>query len=266
MQPFLEPCLLGAIHYLTTQLKISTPDAITPYLEILSSLLVFLSPQQREDDIFSSMNFEQKSSRVLQILAPSILNTISQLSIDQATPVKHLLDPIVETLRPYSNQFRPEIAMSRKDTIATLRGTLSSLAQWSMGWGSGFVVPQGVDLRYLGAAVRSSGESVVVRHLVDEMWAAEGTCSFHAGFLQLLKTLTLVVVAGMFLTAPFDIGFGRETLGEKFLLMVPGKDERDGTGLEIGRSLGPLTKLVKRNIGWEDEKNENTNDEKMVLD
>jgi hypothetical protein len=181
MHPFLEPCLLGAIHYLTIQLKIATPDTISPYLEILSLLLAFLSPTQQEDDIFSTMNLEQKTSRVLQILAPSILSTISQLTIDQATPVKHHLDPIVETLRPYSNQFRPDISMNRKDIITTLRGTLSSLAQWSAGWGSGYVVPQGVDLRYLSAAVRSSGSSVVIRHVVDEMWAAEQTSAFHAG-------------------------------------------------------------------------------------
>ena len=124
------------------------------------------------------MNLEQKTSRVLQILAPSVLNTISQLTSDQAAPVKH---HIIETLQTYSNQFRPEITMNRKDIITTLRGTLSGLAQWSAGWGSGYVVPQGVDLRYLGAAVRSSGPSVVIRHLVDEMWAAEQTSAFHAG-------------------------------------------------------------------------------------
>jgi hypothetical protein len=183
MQPFLEPCLLGAINYLTTQMKIATPDSIMPYIEILSSLLVFLSPTRQEDDIFSSMNLEQKSSRVLQILAPSILQTISQLTIEQATPVKHHLDPIVEMLRTYSNQFRPDIAMSRKNTIAALRDTLSSLAQWSVGWGSG------VDLRYLGAAVRSSGENVVIRHLVDEMWAVEETCGFHAGYFLIRAML-----------------------------------------------------------------------------
>ena len=73
--------------------------------------------------------------------------------------------------------------MNRKDIITSLRGTLSSLAQWSAGWGSGYVVPQGVDLRYIGAAVRSSGSSVAIRHLVDEMWAAEQTSAFHAGTL-----------------------------------------------------------------------------------
>jgi hypothetical protein len=71
--------------------------------------------------------------------------------------------------------------MSRKDVITTLRGTLSSLAQWSAGWGSGFVVPQGVDLRYLRAAVRSSGRSIVIRNLVDEMWNTEATFAFNAG-------------------------------------------------------------------------------------
>lgn len=266
MQPFLEPCLLGAIHYLTTQLKISTPDAISPYLEILSSLLVFLSPTQQEDDIFSTMNLEQKTSRVLQILAPSILTTISQLTIDQATPVKHHLDPIVETLRPYSSQFRPDIAMNRKDTFTALRGTLLSLAQWSAGWGSGYVVPQGVDLRCIGAAVRSSGASVVIRHIVDEMWAAEQTSAFHAGTpFNNRRTNILVVVGGMFLTVPFEIGFGKESLGEIFLLMLPGKDGMDGTGMRLGRSLSPVTSLVKRIMGVENERNEKGG-EKMVVD
>jgi hypothetical protein len=184
MQPFLEPCLLGAIHYLTVQLRTSTPETIHPYLEILSSLLEFLSPTQQEDDIFSTIPMEPKTSRVLQILAPSILNTIFHLTIEQATPVKDILIPVVDTLRPYSNQFRPEIAMSRKDVITTLRGTLSSLAQWSAGWGSGFVVPQGIDLRHLRNAVRLSGSSVVIRNLLDEMWTAEANYAFHAGMTR----------------------------------------------------------------------------------
>jgi hypothetical protein len=69
----------------------------------------------------------------------------------------------------------------------------------------------------------------------------------------------------MFLTVPYEIGFGREILGEKFLVMVPGDMKQDGTGLGLGRSLGPLTKLVKRIVGWDD----NTAVEKgeeMVLD
>jgi hypothetical protein len=178
MQPFLEPCLLGAIYYLTTQLKISTSETIMSYLEILSLLLEFLSPTQQEDDLFSTMPLEPKTSHVLQILSPEILRTISQLSLEQATPGKHLLDPIVETLRPYSNQFRPDIAMNRKGLFVALHATLSSLAQWS--WGSGFVYP-GVDLRYLGTAVRSCDENTVIRHLIDEMWTAEATCANHAG-------------------------------------------------------------------------------------
>src|SRR5271169_5259132 len=102
MHPVLQPCLLGAIHYLTTQIKVSTPETITPYIEILSSLLEFLSPTQQEDDIFSTLPLPSKTSRVLQILSPSILTTFSQLTLEQSEPVKPLLDAIVETLRPYS--------------------------------------------------------------------------------------------------------------------------------------------------------------------
>lgn len=266
MQPFLEPCLLGAIHYLTVQLKTSTPETIHPYLEILSSLLEFLSPTQQEDDIFSTIPMEPKTSRVLQILAPSILNMISHLTLDQATPAKHLLDPIVETLRPYSNQLRPDIPMSRKDVITTLRGTLSSLAQWSAGWGSGFVVPQGIDLRYLKAAVRSSGTSVVIRNLVDEMWTAEANYAFHAGMTRLISELIVVVVTGMFLTIPYEIGFGKESLGEKFILMVPEKENGAGTEMDMGRSFAPLTELVQRVIAWQEKTDEIKRDDDEMVD
>src|SRR5436305_10012420 len=141
IQPFLEPCLLGAIHYLTTQMKISNPETITPYLEILSSLLEFISPAQQEDDIFPTMSLEPRQSRVLQILAPSILNTLSILTTDQASQAKEIIDSIVETLRPYSNHFRPDIMFGRKNILGTLRGTVGSLGQWSALWRSdGFVV------------------------------------------------------------------------------------------------------------------------------
>ena len=70
----------------------------------------------------------------------------------------------------------------------------------------------------------------------------------------------------MFLTVPFEIGFGKESLAERFLLMLPGKDGMDGTGLRSGRSLGPLTSLVKRIMGVEDDENENNVGEKMVED
>jgi len=181
MHPFLQPCLLGAIHYLTTQIKTSTPEIITPYIEILSSLLEFLSPTQQDDDIFSSLPIPSKTSRVLQILSPSILTTFSQLTLEQSAPVKLLLDAIVDTLRPYSTQLRPDITLSRKDLVATLRGTISSLAQWSAGWGSGLLVPPGVEMRYLAGTVRACGESITIRHIVDEMWAAERTFAYHAG-------------------------------------------------------------------------------------
>jgi hypothetical protein len=183
MQPFLEPCLLGAIHYLTIQLKTSTPETIQPYLEILSSLLEFLSPTPQEEDLFSTIQDPPKTSRVLQILSPSILSTLSSLTLDQAANVKTLLDPIVETLRPYAATLRPETSSWRKELVRSVRGLVTGLAQWSAGWGSGYSVPTAVDGRVLGAAVRSCGQSVVVRHVSDEMWAAEQNCSFHAGIV-----------------------------------------------------------------------------------
>jgi len=181
MHPFLEPCLIGAIQYLTTQMRTSTPETITPYVEILSSLLSILSPAAQEDDLFSTDTLEPKQSRVLQILAPTILSTVSRLTLDQANPVKPLIDPIVEVLRPYSNHFRPSPPKSRKDLILAMRTSQTRLAQWSAGWSEGFAVPAGVDLRYIGAAVRSCGASVVIRHIVNEMWSAEGAYPFHAG-------------------------------------------------------------------------------------
>jgi hypothetical protein len=181
MTPFLEPCLLGAIHYLTAQIKVSSPDTISSYVEILSSLFEFLSPTEQDDDGFPTMPLQPKTSRVLHILAPSILSVISQLTLEQTNPVKHVLDPIVEILRPYSNQFRIEISVSRKELVAAVRTTLSSLAQWSAGWASGFGVPQGVDLRYLPVAVQSCGESVIIRTIVEDMWVGEGNYGSHGG-------------------------------------------------------------------------------------
>jgi len=75
----------------------------------------------------------------------------------------------------------------------------------------------------------------------------------------------------MFLTAPYDLGFGTESLGEKFLLMLPIKEEPEPerTGLNLGKSLGPLRKLVKTIMGWEDppeKTEEKSNDEEMVID
>ena len=43
----------------------------------------------------------------------------------------------------------------------------------------------------------------------------------------------------MYLTVEFDVGFGTD------------KDESDRVGIGMGKSLGPLTLLVKRFIGWE---------------
>jgi len=80
-----------------------------------------------------------------------------------------------------------------------------------------------------------------------------------------------VVVAAMFLTVPYDIGFGTESLGEKFLLMMPITDEPEPepTTLNLGKALGPLRKLVETIMGWEDtpEKlEEKSNEEEMVVD
>lgn len=80
-----------------------------------------------------------------------------------------------------------------------------------------------------------------------------------------------MVVAAMFLTVPYDIGFGTESLGEKFLLMMPITDEPEPepTTLNLGKALGPLRKLVETIMGWEDtpEKlEEKSNEEEMVVD
>jgi hypothetical protein len=80
-----------------------------------------------------------------------------------------------------------------------------------------------------------------------------------------------VVVAAIFLTAPYEIGFGAESLGEKFLLMLPIKEEPEPepTGLNLGKSLAPLRKLVKTIMGWEDppeKTEEKSNEEEMVVD
>jgi hypothetical protein len=181
MQPFLEPCLLGAIQYLTTQLKISPPETITPYVEILSTLLDFVSPVQQEDDLFSAMPLELKTSRVLQILAPSMLRIISRLTVHQVTPAQGLIDSVVETLQPYGSQFRPDPPLEQNKALASLRGALLTLAQWSSGSESGFLVPPDVDMRCVGAAVQSCGGYFVVRHIVHEMWMAERDCGYHAG-------------------------------------------------------------------------------------
>jgi hypothetical protein len=110
------------------------------------------------------------------------------------------------------------------------------------------------------------GKSVVIRYLVDEMWAAEENYGEHAG-IAFIAGLTIVVVAAILLTVPYEIGFGREILGDKFLLMVPAETRREGTGLGLGRSLGPLAQLVKRIVGWdEDSAADEKGGEEMFLD
>jgi hypothetical protein len=55
----------------------------------------------------------------------------------------------------------------------------------------------------------------------------------------------------MYLTTEFEVGVGRENLAGKYLLMVSDEDMESKIGLGMGKSLGPLTMLVKRFIGWE---------------
>lgn len=57
----------------------------------------------------------------------------------------------------------------------------------------------------------------------------------------------------MLMTIPFQIGFGRETLTERFMLMVSGMKDREGVVLGINRSLGPLINLVKQIVGAVDD-------------
>lgn len=117
-------------------------------------------------------------------------------------------------------------------------------------------------------AVKSCGANVVIRHIVAEMWAAEGTYSFHAGMEASsgVVQLMVVVAAAMFLTASFDVGFGLENLGERYLFMVP-EEEGRATTMGAERSFGALTELVKRFINWKDTKDgtKETNDA-MVVD
>jgi hypothetical protein len=69
----------------------------------------------------------------------------------------------------------------------------------------------------------------------------------------------------MFLTVPYDVGYGKETLGEKFVLMLP-REEDGNTEMNMGRSLTPLAELVKRVVGWQEGTNEKENGDEMVED
>ena len=266
------------MQYLASQIKIASPDNISPYLEIFSSLLVFLSPTQQEHDLFTTMAFNQKPSRILQIIGPSIFATISNLSAEQANPVKHFLDPITETLRPFALGLRPAVLGGRKEVFDMVRSTLLALANWSVGWTSGYVVPQGIDLRCLSVGVKSSGASLVIRTIVDEMWAAEETCAFHSGTTQpqthrrthtcswprfLDRVNWTVITAAMFLCVPLESEFGKEYLAEKLFLMMPEKEERQIPG---GRSLVPLYSLVKKIMNVSEETKGVKNGDAMVVD
>jgi hypothetical protein len=183
MHPFLEPCLLGAIQYLIFQIRVSTPEQayfeiLLSLLEILLSLLETSSPKHQEDDIFSSNVLEPKTSRVLQILAPDIFAMTSSLSIPHLKPY---LDTVNEILDSYFVGFRPSLPQSRKEIIVVLRMGMSRLAQWAASWNQGTLVPQGVDINAIGVAVRMCGPSVVIRHIVAEMWAMDESLPFHSG-------------------------------------------------------------------------------------
>lgn len=54
----------------------------------------------------------------------------------------------------------------------------------------------------------------------------------------------IVVIAALLLSVPYEIGYGTETLTEKFLIMVP--EEKEGT---LGRSLAGVADLVKKITG-----------------
>jgi hypothetical protein len=225
-------------------MKTSTPETITPFVEVLSSVLSILSPATEEEDPFLTEPSKPKQSPVLQVLAPSILDTISSLTLEQANPVKDLLDPIIESLRQYSTLFRPSPPKNRKAILLSMRTSQTRLAQWSAAWSDGFAIPAGVDLRCLSAGIKSCGATVMIRHIVNEMWSIEGAYGFHAGVLY-TDIANIVATAAMFLTIPFDIGFGVENFGERYLFMTP--DEKD---MEMGRSYRLLTELVTQVIGW----------------
>jgi len=76
----------------------------------------------------------------------------------------------------------------------------------------------------------------------------------------------LVVVAAMLLTMPFEIGFGKESLGANFLLMVPGQDEKGPSVMGLTKSVSPLTKLVKGIVGSGYLNGERRNFEGMAID
>jgi hypothetical protein len=75
-----------------------------------------------------------------------------------------------------------------------VRSTLETLGGWSAGWTSGYVVPQGIDLRCLGVGVRGEGKSIVIRTILDEMWTAEATCAYHAGTPRFLPCTPRVLI------------------------------------------------------------------------
>jgi len=71
----------------------------------------------------------------------------------------------------------------------------------------------------------------------------------------------------MLLTIPFQIGFGRETLAEKFLLMVPATEEQEVVVLGRNRSLVPLIHLVRNMVGAVDDTNtKEMNNGQMMMD
>jgi len=74
-----------------------------------------------------------------------------------------------------------------------------------------------------------------------------------------------VTLAGALFQAQFDIGFGKEGLGQKFLLMVEEEKETTQTAV-LRRTLMPLVEVVKRLIDWDQITVNGKENGKMVVD
>jgi hypothetical protein len=81
-----------------------------------------------------------------------------------------------------------------------------------------------------------------------------------------VSDLIIVVVTGMLLTMPYEIGFGKESLGEKFILMVPERGDGVNTGMNMERSFAPLAELVQRVIAWQEVTDENKEEGNEMVD
>ena len=74
-----------------------------------------------------------------------------------------------------------------------------------------------------------------------------------------------MALVGVLFQAQFDIGFGKERLGEKFLLMVEEEKETTRTAV-LGRTFMPLVEVVKRLIDWDHINVNGKENGKMVVD